>query len=91
LMAQIESHKQCYVYNDSHIVVCFEIKKSEMNMEQNTKHAARKTQIDRQVEKKIYMNDTDSLRQANREGMCVRETEAVIGTAPRFGIHTPYQ
>jgi len=42
LMEQIESYKQCYVYNHSHIDVCFEIKKGEMNVEQNTKHAARK-------------------------------------------------
>jgi len=31
-----------------------------MNMEQNTKHAARKIQIDRQVVKKIYTHDTNS-------------------------------
>jgi len=58
LMEQIESYKQCYAYNDSHIEVCFEIEKGEMNMEQNTKQAARKTQIDRQVEKKTYTQDT---------------------------------
>ena len=46
-------------------------------MGQNTKHAARKTQKDRQVEKETH--DTESWRQANRQGMCVRETEAITG------------
>jgi len=31
-----------------------------MNIEQNTKHAARATQIGRQVENKAYTHDTDS-------------------------------
>jgi len=31
-----------------------------MNTEQNTKRAARATQIERQVEKKAYTHDTDS-------------------------------
>jgi len=48
------------VYNEIHIDVCFEIEKGEMNMEQYTKHAARTTQIDRQVEKKTYTHDIDS-------------------------------
>jgi len=51
-MEQIESYKQCDVYNDIHINVCFELKKGEINIQQNTKHAARKTQLDRQEEKK---------------------------------------
>jgi len=51
-MGQIESYKQSDVYNNFHIGVFFEIEKGEMNIQQNTKHAARKTQIDRQVEKK---------------------------------------
>jgi len=59
LMEQIESYKQCYVYNDSDIDVCCEIGRGEIDMEQNTKHAARKTQIDRQVEKKSYTHDAD--------------------------------
>jgi len=54
LMEQIESYQQCDVYNIIHMDVCFEIRKS-------------KTQIDKQVEKKIYTHDTDSRRQANRE------------------------
>jgi len=58
-------------------------------MKQNTEHAVRKTQIERQEEKETYTHDTDSWRQANRQGMCVRETEAIIGKAPRLGIHTP--
>jgi len=49
LMEQIESYKQCYVYNGSHIDVCFEIEKVQMNVKHNTKHAARKTQIVRLV------------------------------------------
>ena len=65
----MESYKKYYVYNDSDIDVCFEIGKGEIDMEQNTKHAARKTQIDWQVEKKTYTHDTDSSRQANREGI----------------------
>jgi len=60
-----------------------------MNIQKNTKHAARATQVERQVEKKAYTHDTDSLLQANRQGMCVRETEAIIGKAPRLGIRTP--
>jgi len=43
-MEQSQSYKQFYVYNDRLIDVCFEIEKGEMDMEQNTKHAARKTQ-----------------------------------------------
>jgi len=31
-----------------------------MNTDQSTKHAARETQIDRQVEKKAYPHDTHS-------------------------------
>jgi len=59
-----------------------------MNIEQNTKHAARAKHILRQVEKKTYTHDTDSVcKQTSREGMCVRETEAIIGKAPRLGIH----
>ena len=48
--------------------------------EQNTKQGARKTQMDRQAEKKTHTHDIDSWRQANREGWCVRETEAIIVT-----------
>jgi len=62
--------------------------KGVMNMDQNTKYAARATQVERQVEKKTYTHDTDSKKQANRQGRCVRETEAIIGKAPRLGIHT---
>ena len=76
------------MYNDSHIDVCFEIEKGEMNMEQNTTYAARATQVRKQVEKEAHIHDTDSQKQANRQGMCVRKTEAIIGKAPRLGIHT---
>jgi len=58
-----------------------------MCTEPNTKHAARATQVERQVEKIAYTHDTDSSKQANRQGMCVRETEAIIGKAPRLWIH----
>jgi len=58
-------------------------------MEQNTKHAERPTQVERQVEKKTYTHDIDSQKQANRQGMCVRQTEVIIFKAPRLGIHTP--
>jgi len=43
------------------------------------KHAARQTQIHRQIEKKTYTHDIDSWTQTNREGLCVREIEAIIG------------
>jgi len=59
-----------------------------MTIEQNTKHAARATQVERQVEKKAYTHDTDSWKQANRQGRCVRETKASIGKPPRLGTHT---
>ena len=59
-----------------------------MNIEQNTNHAARVTQIDIQVEKEAYTHDTPSWKQANREGICVRETEIIIGKAPKLGTHT---
>ena len=35
-------------------------------------------------------HNTDSWKQANNQGRCVRETETIIGKAPRLGIHTPY-
>jgi len=60
LMEQIESYQQYYVYNFIHINLCFEIEKGEINMPQKTQHAARKTQIDRQVEKRTYTHDIDS-------------------------------
>jgi len=31
-MEQIESYKECYVYIDMHIIVCFETEKVEMNI-----------------------------------------------------------
>ena len=58
------------------------------NMEQNTKHAARATQVEQQVEKKTYTHATDSQKQANRQGRCVRETQVIIGKAPQLGTHT---
>ena len=58
LMEQIETYKQCSVHNDSHIDVWLESEKGEISMEQNTKHVARKIQIDRQVENKTYAHDT---------------------------------
>jgi len=72
-MEQIQSCKQYHVYNNSHVDVFFEILKK-MKFIWNTKHAARKTQIDRQVEKKTYTakrlmktgKQTRSMRQGNR-------------------------
>jgi len=60
LMGQIESYKQCNMYNDIHVYACFEIERCEMNMQQNTNQTVRKTQIDRQVEKKTSTHDIDS-------------------------------
>jgi len=77
-----------FVYNDIQINLCFVIKKGEVSMQENTKRAARKTRIDRQVEKRTYTDDINTWRQANREGLCVRETKAIGGKAPRLGIHT---
>ena len=59
-MEQILSYKQCYVCNNIHLDICFEIERGGMNINQNTKHAARKTQIDRQSEQKTNTHDTDS-------------------------------
>jgi len=59
-MEQIESYQQCCVYEDSHIDVCFEIKKGVMNIQKNTKEAAHKTLVVRQIEKKTYTHETDS-------------------------------
>jgi len=53
-------------------------------------YAARATQVEpwRQVEKTTYTHDTDSKKQANRQEMYVRETEAIIGKVPQLGTHT---
>jgi len=50
------------------------LKKVVMNMEQNTKHAARETQIERQVEKKIYTYNT-RLTGTDKETRNVRERD----------------
>ena len=65
-----------------------ENKKEVMNTKPNANHAALATQLERQVEKKVYTHDTGSQKQANRQGMGWGETEAIIGKAPRLGIHT---
>ena len=59
-----------------------------MDIEQNPKHAARATKMDRQVqpEKKAYTHDTISLKQANREGVCVKESKAIIGECQGWGF-----
>jgi len=77
-----------FMFNDIQIDECFEIEKGEVSMQENTKHAARKTRIDRQVEKRTYTDDISTWRQANREGLCMRETEAIGGKAWRLVIHT---
>ena len=63
-------------------------KKLIQNTKVNTNKAALATQVERQVEKKSYTHDTDPQKQANRQGMGWGETKAIIGTAPRLGIHT---
>jgi len=60
LLGQIESYRQCHVCNNIQIDVCFGIEKGGMNMQQNTKHAVHKTQIDRQVDKETCPHDIDS-------------------------------
>jgi len=40
--------------------MCITSKKVVLNIEQNRKHAARATQVERQVEKKTHTHDTDS-------------------------------
>jgi len=62
-------------------------KKVGLNIEQNRKHAARATQVEGQVEKKTHTHDTDSQKQANRQGRW-GETKAIIGKAPGLGIQT---
>jgi len=59
------------------------LKKVVMNVEQNTKHSERKTQTERQLEKKAHTHDTESKKKANPRGRCVRETEAIIFKTPR--------
>jgi len=51
-----------------------------------TKQAVHKTQVHKQVQKKSYIIDLYTCRQTDREGMCVGNTEAIIGKAPRFGL-----
>jgi len=68
--------------------VYWTLKKVVMNVEKNKKYAANEIQIERQAEKKAHTHDTASQKQANREEMCVSETEAIIGKAPRLGILT---
>ena len=65
-----------------------ENKKVVMNTKPNTNHAALATHAKRHVEKKAYTHDTDSQKQANRQGMGWGETEAIIGKASRLGIPT---
>ena len=49
-----------FVYNDIQINVCFVIEKGEVSMQENTKRAAHKTRIDRQVEKRTYTDDINT-------------------------------
>jgi len=54
-----------------------------MNIEQNTKHAARATQVEKQVEKKA--NTRHRLIDTGKQTRNVlRETEAIVGKAPRL-------
>ena len=66
-----------------------EERKQKGGYEYRTEHKTRSaTQVERQAEMKAYTHDTDSQKQANRQGLCVRETEAIIGKAPWLGTHT---
>ena len=83
-MEQIETYKQCSVHNDSHIDVCLESEKGEISMEQNTKHVARKIQIDRQVENKTYAHDTSPRLQTKSYSevgnpMCYYDMKTITG------------
>ena len=60
-------------------------KENKKTVRQNTKHAARATQVERQVEKTAHTHDTDSQKQANRQGMCVRETGAIFPNSIALG------
>jgi len=57
-----------------------------MNTKLNKNHAALATQVERLAGKKAYTgtHDTDSYKQAHKQGMGARETEAIIGKAPRL-------
>jgi len=65
-----------HVCNDIHVDVCFKIEKGEMNIHQNTqqhqntKHAARKTQIDRQAGKKKHIHTTQTHEDRQTEKEC---------------------
>jgi len=59
-----------------------------MNTKPKTNHAELATQLERKVEKKAFIYDTDSQKQLNRQGMGWGETEASTGKAARLGIHT---
>ena len=92
----VQAYSQVYAYINRHRDIrLLNLQKKEkgkkkvvMDTEPNPKHAARAEQVEKRVEKKAYTHDTDSQKQANRQGRCVRETEAIIGKAPRLGIHT---
>ena len=68
-----------------------ENKKVVINIDQNRKHAACATQVESQLGKKSHTHDTDSWKQANTQGRCVRETQAIIGKRQGWGftLHTP--
>ena len=95
---RVQAYLQGYAYINRHRDIGFyeicrkkkkENEKAVRDIKQNTKQAARALQIYRQVENTTYTQDTDSQKQANRQGRCVRETEVSIGKAPRLGFHTP--
>ena len=91
-----QTYEQGHAYDKSTVLkICIEFEGKEeqnkevvMNTKPNTNHAALAAQLERQVEKTSYTYDTDSQKQANRQGMGWGETEAIIGNAPGLGIHT---
>ena len=73
------------MYDNSHIDVCFEI--PIRDYEDGTGH---ETRIAVNIDKHTCREENTHTRhelieKGNRGGMCVRETESIIGKAPRFG------
>jgi len=81
---RITRHRQRYVLDSQEKKK--ENKKVVINTKPNTNHAALRTHVERQVEKKTYTHNTYPWKQANRQGMGWGETEAIIGKAPRLCI-----
>ena len=86
-----QTYEQGHAYNKNTVPkICInsQEKKVVMNTKPKTNHAELATQLERKVEKKAFIYDTDSQKQLNRQGMGWGETEASTGKAARLGIHT---